>query len=145
MAFDLLARVFDAQNIYKEAKVYKGNTVITDIDVLGIAGNKAIIVQAKSKRLTELGRKGNEQQLEIDFKKAIQEAYEQGILCRRAILDKDVTLFLDDKSKINLDESIDDVYIICLTSDHYPALKFQVNNYLKKKPGRSCSSHVESF
>ena len=38
-------------------------TTVTDIDVLVIVGNKAIIVQVKSKRLTALSRIGNEEKI----------------------------------------------------------------------------------
>jgi len=133
IAFDMLVSVFGSGSVYKGAKVQRGRSTISDIDILAVAGNKAFVVQAKSKRLTELARKGNEQQIKNDFEKAIQETYEQGLACRKAILDKDSSLLSEDGSRIRLDESIDDVYIVCLTSDHYPALKFQVNHYLRKK------------
>lgn len=130
----MLDRVFGPSNVYKGVKVQKRSTTISDIDILAVAGNKAVVVQAKSKRLTELARKGNEQQIKTDFEKAIQDAYEQGLTCRKAMLDKDSSLLSEDGSNIRLDESIDEVYIICLTSDHYPSLKFQVDHYLLKRP-----------
>src|SRR5258708_31744495 len=91
MAGEMLAHVF-GQNVYRDVKVIKNKKeVVTDIDVLAIAGNKAVIVQSKSKKLTALARTGNENQLEADFKKAIQEAYGQGVKCRKAILERDNT------------------------------------------------------
>ena len=50
---------------------------MTDTDVLAVVGNKAVIAQVKSKRLTELAKLGSEDRLTADFKLALQEAYEQ--------------------------------------------------------------------
>ena len=48
-------------------------------------GDFAIVVQAKSKKLTLEARKGNSKQLESDFKKAIQDAYNQAYLCSQLL------------------------------------------------------------
>ena len=50
IAFDLLVRTFGAGNVHKSVKILKSKNVVTDVDVLAVAGNKAVIVQAKSKR-----------------------------------------------------------------------------------------------
>ena len=100
IAFDLLKNVFGEENVYKNVKIKKNKKkTITDIDVLAIAGNKAVIIQAKSKKLTELSKKGDDNQLKKDFQEAIQKAYDQGITCRNAILNKSNKLFLDDDSE----------------------------------------------
>ena len=81
--------------------------VATDIDVLAIAGNKAIIVQAKSKRLTELSKTGDEDKLRSDFKDAVQKAYDQGLACRTAVIEKQNTLVSSDGQEIALDYHCD--------------------------------------
>jgi hypothetical protein len=131
---NLLGKVFGTSNVYIDVQVTesKGRT-LTDIDVLAVVGNKAVIAQVKSKRLTELARLGNETRLVGDFKLAVQEAYEQGLLSRRALLNKDGRLFSGGKP-VDLDESIDDAYILCITLDHYPAVMHQVDVYLRKQP-----------
>ena len=48
--------------------VGKGKKV-GEIDVLVIFGDRAIVLQAKSKRLTLEARKGNDNQIKDDFKK----------------------------------------------------------------------------
>ena len=101
--------------------------------MLAIVGNKAVIAQVKSKRLTEVAKIGNETRLGADFKLAVQEAYDQALLCRRALLDRDSNLLVGGK-EIHLGESIDDAYILCVTLDHYPAVMHQVDVYLAKKP-----------
>ena len=135
IACELLESVFGRENVYRNVKVLKNKKeLVTDIDVLAIAGNKAVIVQAKSKKLTELSRRGDEEKLKSDFKEAVQKAYDQGLACRSAIVDTSNILIAEDGKELKLSEFIDNAYIICVTSDHYPAITHQVDIYLKKKP-----------
>jgi len=134
IAYEMLISVFGKDNVHRDVKVLKNKKErITDIDVLAIAGNKAVIVQAKSKKLTELSRRGNEENLKADFSEAVQKAYDQGLTCRASIIDKNNTLVTSDGKELHLNEFIDDAYIICLTTDHYPAVTHQVDVYLKKR------------
>jgi hypothetical protein len=108
-------------------------TTLTDIDVLAIAGNKAVIAQVKSKRLTELARTGDDAKLTADFKGAVQDAYDQGLLSRRAVLERQNRLLVDGK-ELRLSETINEAYLLCVTLDHYPAVTHQTDVYLKKHP-----------
>jgi hypothetical protein len=130
----LLRNVFGADRVYMSVEIRekKGHTV-TDIDVLAIVGNKAVVAQVKSKRLTELARLGDQKSLLADFEFAIQEAYDQGLISRKAIVDRENRLFVGG-AELHLDEAIDDVYILCVTLDYYPAVTHQVDVYLKKSP-----------
>lgn len=130
-----LENIFGKENVYKGLKIKKSKGETTsDIDILAIAGNKAIIVQAKSKKLTELAKTGNIEQLEIDFKGAVQDAYEQGLICREAILDP-VSTFIDENGNtVQISEEINECYLICVTSDNYPGIIHQSNFFLKRKP-----------
>jgi len=133
LTYRMLVGVFGRSNVYKNVGVLKKKgEILTDIDVLAVGGNKAVVVQAKSKKLTELSRLGNEKELQSDFKAAVQEAYEQGLISRKAVLEKNVSLVDEKGDPIKLDEAIDDVYVLCVTADHYPALTIQVDAYLKK-------------
>ena len=133
-AADILRRVFGKQNVYQTIKVMKSKSeTLSDIDVLAVAGNKAVIIQAKSKKLTTLAKTGNIEQIKKDFKAAIQDAYQQGLICRKSILDKSNDLIDKDGNLIKLNEGIDEAYLICLTSDNYPAVTHQVNLFLKKQ------------
>ncbi|HVY72648.1 MAG TPA: SEC-C metal-binding domain-containing protein [Candidatus Paceibacterota bacterium] len=134
IAYEMLLPIF-GKNLFRDIKVQKTKAEdATDIDILAVAGNKAIVVQAKSKRLTELARLGDTEQLKKDFTDAIQKAYEQGLICRKAILNGQNKLIDASGNEIKLSESIDEVYLVCLTSDNYPALTNQVDIYLTKKP-----------
>jgi len=130
---NLLAKVFGTSSVYTDVQIKesKGKT-LTDIDVLAIVGNKAVIAQVKSKRLTELAKLGDEGRLTGDFKLAVQEAYDQGLLSRKALLNRKDNLFSGGK-EIHLSESIDDAYILCITVDHYPAVMHQLDVYLTKQ------------
>jgi hypothetical protein len=131
-AAKLLKSVFGDESVYQDVAVLasKGKA-ITDIDVLAIVGNKAVIVQVKSKRLTELAKTGDKKTLVSDFELAVQEAYDQALLSRKAIIGGDNKLFLNGE-ELRLKHTIDDAYILCLTLDHYPAVTHQVDVYLKK-------------
>jgi hypothetical protein len=132
----MLAKLFGEDAVYKGVKVYKKGKkeVITDIDILAIAGGKAVVVQAKSKKLTVLSRKGEEESLRRDFKSAIQDAYDQGILSRKAVIGRDFDLVTNDGESLDIPETLDEAYIICLTSDDYPAVTHQVDVFLDRGP-----------
>jgi hypothetical protein len=134
IAHKLLVPVFGDNNVFSNVEIKGANhKTIGEIDVLAIKGNKALIIQAKSKRLTWLSKAGKIEDLLNDFDKAIQESYQQGLFCRESILNRTNAFFIDN-NKIKLDETIDDVYMVCLTSDVYPAMTLQTQLLLNKKP-----------
>lgn len=136
IAYYFLSKVFGEKNVYKNVKILrKKGELITDIDILAIVGNKTVIVQIKSKKLTELSKKGDEEKLRKDFKEAVQDAYDQGLKSRKAVIEKGNIFIKNDGEELKLDEQIDDAYIICLTSDNYPAIAHQTSVYLKKGEG----------
>lgn len=134
ITYELLVKVFGEKNVYKSVaiKSSKGHDY-TDIDVLCILGNKALCVQVKSKKLTQLSRKGSYAQLNIDFAGAVQDAYEQGLICRERIIEKKATFFDENKKQINIVEDIKEVYILGVTTENYPALTHQTSILLKKE------------
>ena len=135
IAFNLLTRVFGKENVYRGVKIRNRNQDVTDIDVLAVAGNKAVIVQAKSKKLTMASRGGDGDSLKGDFQEAVQDAYEQALLSRKAVLETDSSLTVGEERLVRLKETIDDAYLICLTGDHYPAVTTQVESFLQKGEG----------
>jgi len=133
IARDILVNVFGESNVAEQVVIEKQRgQAVTDIDLLAVAGNKAVVVQIKSKKLTSIARTGDEEQLKFDFQGAIQDAYDQGRISRNAILNEKVKLIKSDGSEMSLDDSINDVYIVCVTSDHYPAVMYQTKTFLKK-------------
>lgn len=127
-----LSMVFGNKFVYSDVDIYKTKArKVSDIDVLGIWGNRVIVVQAKSKRLTLESRKGNDQVIRNDFKQAVQDAYDQGVVCAKSLLHSDYRLAPNDGRDIVLPEDIKEIYILCVVCDHYPALSFQTQQYLK--------------
>ena len=132
IAHDLFVSVFGSGRVFRGVNVRKGKADITDIDVLAVSGNKAVIAQCKSKRLTIGARRGDEKALRSDFSKAVQGAYDQAIKGKRALTDGGYSLRDAKGVAISLSNEIDEVYILCITGDHYPAVIAQARFYLKK-------------
>jgi hypothetical protein len=128
---DRLRRVFGAQHVYQNVNIYRAKDQLGEIDVLVLYGNAAIVVQAKSKRLTVEARKGNDLQLKSDFKKAIQDAYDQSWLCSNAIQSDGHRFVLATGEEIIPTKKISSIFPLCTVADHYPALAMQARQFLK--------------
>ncbi|WP_162796091.1 SEC-C metal-binding domain-containing protein [Pedobacter nanyangensis] len=148
IAYDFLVKVFGKEHTFRSVlvKSSKGETV-TDVDVLCLLGNKALCVQVKSKKLTMMARRGNFEQLSTDFKGAVQDAYDQGLISRTSILEGKFT-FLDENGKELSrlkNTSISEIYILGLTTENYPALVHQVHMMLKKEEKDPFPLFVSAF
>ena len=121
-------RVFVNIDIYDSKKNRAG-----EIDVLVVFGNRAILLQAKSKKLTIAARKGNDNSLQDDFKKAIQDAYDQAYLCATLLTDKNYKLIDKKGNELNINRDYKEIYPFCVVSDHYPALSFQARQFLESQ------------
>ena len=138
MAHEILSPIFGVDRILRDIEIKDSkHHTITDIDNLCLLGTKAICVQIKSKRLSQASRTGSLQQLTDDFKHAVQDAYEQAILCRKHLVDQSGIFFWskDNQCKVDISKDIDEVYILCLTSENYPALTHQVHELLSIDTG----------
>jgi hypothetical protein len=134
IAYNFLSKVFGKNNTFKSVKIkIKKNEDATDIDVLAILGSKALCVQVKSKKLTEFSKKGDIRHLKEDFKKAVQEAYSQGLISRKEILEKRAKFIDEKENEIKLSEDINEAYIMCITAENYPSLTHQAHELLDKK------------
>jgi SEC-C motif len=131
-ALGRLESVFGKQAVFPNVRISgsKGKDA-GEIDALVLFADRAIVVQAKSKRLTLQARKGNDNVIRDDFKKSVQESYDQALDCAKALASADQTLIASDGLKIKLPEKLKAIYIFCVVSDHYPALSFQARQFLK--------------
>ncbi|MBW5848307.1 SEC-C metal-binding domain-containing protein [Yersinia enterocolitica] len=126
-----LASVFGRENVLTNIDIFDGKGKAGEIDVLVTFGFFAIVVQAKSKKLTIEARKGNSKQLEDDFKKAIQDAYDQAYLCSQ-LLQKEGYIFKDEfGNEIKIQCDFKTIFPICVVSDHFPGLAAQARHFLK--------------
>ena len=126
-----LAAVFGRDRVFSNVNLLSGKRIVGEVDVLVLYGDRAIIVQTKSKRLTVEARKGNLGQVKADFAKAIQHANDQGFMCARSLCDPDCVLALEDGERTTLRVELKEVYVVCVVSDSYPALTFQASQFLK--------------
>lgn len=126
-----LSLVFGKDNVYSNINLTKSKETIGEIDVLVTWGNRAIIVQAKSKKLTLEARKGNDLQIKDDFKKSVQDAYDQAYLCGELINDAQYALELPDKQILKIPRKFSEIYLFCVVSDNYPAMFFQAKQFLQ--------------
>ena len=130
---DLLAPVFGTARVHRGVKVKRGNSDVTDLDTLAFSGNKALIAQCKSKKLTLTAREGDGEALQKDFMQAVQDAYDQGLKGRDALLADDCQLEDEHGNPVKLPREIDEVYILCITGDHYPAVISLARVFLQKR------------
>ena len=134
ITYDFLSQVFGNERTHRSVKIStKKGHHDTDIDVLCILGSKALCVQVKSKKLTQLSRKGDDEQLRKDFQGAVQDAYKQGLVSRQKILERNANFLDKDGNAIDLSEGIDEVYIVGITTENYPSLAHQSRVMLNKK------------
>ncbi|WP_395317249.1 SEC-C metal-binding domain-containing protein [Variovorax sp. UC74_104] len=126
-----LAGVFGRGHVHTNVNLHRGKDIVGEVDVLVIYGDRLIVVQAKSKKLTIAARKGNDNQLKADFAAAIQASYDQGWACANEMLAGGCRLVDDSEKEIELPPSIKEIFLFSLISEHYPALAFQVSQSLK--------------
>ena len=127
-----LTQVFGANHVFQNVEMVKSKKrVLGEIDVLVVYESHAIILQAKSKKLTLLARKGNDLQLRRDFRKAVQESVDQALACAKSLGDPSVTLRCKDGRAVPVSERLSTVFLLSVVADHYPALAFQVRQFLK--------------
>ncbi|MCY4420192.1 MAG: SEC-C domain-containing protein, partial [Gammaproteobacteria bacterium] len=131
IAYALLEPVF-GPNLFRGVKIRRQKQDVTDVDVLAMYGNRAIIIQAKSKKLTVASRKGNDDSLRADFRLAVQEAYDQACVSRTALMAGGYELYDNEDRQFLLEGAIHDAYIVCVTGDYYPAVNVQIYKYLDK-------------
>ncbi len=127
-----LALVFGRDRVFINVHIHETKaTRIGEIDVLVVWGDRALVVQTKSKRLTVEARKGNDRILRSDFKKSVQDAYDQAVLCASRLGDERYRLTTADGAEVVLPFELREIYPLCVVSDHYPALSFQAWQFLK--------------
>ena len=129
-----LRRVFGDKAVFSNVTLFqRKGTSLGEVDVLVVFGDRAIVVQAKSKKLTLAARKGNDLQIKGDFKKSVQDAYEQAFSCATVLTQAETRLHAEGIGELGLPLPLKKIYIFCVVSDHYPALSFQAQQFLKSQ------------
>ena len=125
-----LSAVFGRDCVFANVKLVSGKRLLGEVDVLVLYGDRAIVVQAKSKRLTLEARKGDLQKARADFAKAVQHANDQGFACATCLSNPDCVLESENDARIKVHGQPKEVYVVCAVSDSYPALTFQARHFL---------------
>lgn len=129
---DRLELVFGKSRVHTNVDIFESKSKkVGEIDVLVFFGDRAVIVQAKSKRLTLESRKGNDGRIRDDFKKSVQDSYDQGLTCAEKITDPTVKLAGSDGLEIPVPGRVSEIYLLCVVADHYPSLQFQSRQFLR--------------
>lgn len=128
-----LETVFGKDHVHQNVAITasKGRR-LGEIDVLVLFADKAVVVQAKSKRLTLEARKGIETKIKDDFKKSVQKSYDQGYKCAQYLAAGKCELRDKAGRKITAPH-LGAIYILCVVSDHYPTLNSQAKHFLRYK------------
>jgi hypothetical protein len=125
-----LVEVFGEENVYTNIDIFEGKNKTGEIDVLVTFGHVAFVIQAKSKKLTIPARKGNSNQLKSDFKKAVQDAYNQAFSCAELLQKQGVTFKHSNGDILKLEQNYKTIFPFCVISDYYPALASQARQFL---------------
>lgn len=129
-----LREVFGRGRVFQGVNIDRGKgDRIGEIDALVLFGDRAIVLQAKSKRLTMASRRGNDLQLKADFKAAVQDAYGQAMDCAEALRDPTLRFTAADGRVVKVPKELTQIFPICLVADHYPALAFQTDQFLVRR------------
>lgn len=129
-----LARVFGDANVYMNVEIIRSKSeTLGEIDVLVVFGDRLLVLQAKSKKLSLPARNGNDLVLKGDFKRAVQEAVDQAYDCAGFLGDPAVTLRCRDGVEVKLRCPPKTIFPMAVVTDHYPALAFQARHLLEYK------------
>lgn len=131
LALSRLEAVFGSGRVFRGVTLQRRKgQIVGEIDTLAVFADRAIILQAKSKRLTLAARQGADLKLRNDFKRAVQDAYDQAMSCAEYLLDPKITITTAAGEALILDCPVRHIYPICLVADHYPALHYQTRQFL---------------
>ena len=127
-----LKTVFGEERVWSNVSLLDSNgQPLGEIDCLVLFADRAIVVQGKSKRLTLDARRGNDKSIRDDFRRSVQDAYDQGLSCARLLQTHPCNLVGPSGEPLQSPASLSEVYIVCLVTDHYPALSFQARQFLQ--------------
>lgn len=135
ITFKIIEGIFGSSNTLQNLIIKKSkSTMVTDIDILAIKDDKAIIFQVKSKKLTALSKKGDIDAIKSDFKKAVKDAYEQGLIAADCLKSKnDFQFILKSEPNFKFDYDINKSFIVTIVLDDYPAITHQTHILLGKE------------
>lgn len=142
-------RIFGFPNLYSNLRYGPGEQ--DEVDLLIRFDTKLLIVECKSKSLTLPARQGSPTDIDNDFTKAVQAAYDQARRARGYILrNKEAEFRMRNGGKLVIgSESINEIFLVCLLSESFSFLATDLSGILKKDssdpyPWAVCLRDLES-
>ncbi|WP_296201205.1 nuclease-related domain-containing protein [uncultured Hyphomicrobium sp.] len=130
----ILRRVFGDDCVFENVQLFTGSsTVVGEIDVLVVYGEFAIVVQAKSKRMTIKARSGDQDAMKADFQDAIQTPYQQALDCIKHL--KSDVRCIDKCGREPSLHSLPQFFPLVVLSDPFPAITYLSRAMLKTADG----------
>lgn len=122
IVYDIIRKKFSTDYISLNTPIRKtkSSNIITDIDLLIEYKDIYIVFQVKSKRLTELSKRGDWDSIEKDFNEAAVNAYNQGCKCIYCLKESSQYYSLKKRGINATGEST--FFNICVTLDQYPTI-----------------------
>lgn len=117
---DILAKRISTSKIYRDVIIRKTKSAntLTDIDFMITLDDSVIVFQVKSKKLSELSKRGDANTIISDSEKGLFVAYEQGKKCIECLKKQDEYYSLRKLPRIKATN----YYNICITTEQYPTI-----------------------
>lgn len=128
--YERFVSVFGEKNVYRNVNFWRGRNKSSEIDVLAVVADRAILVQCKSKVMTQQAQQGDVPKAGEDFMKAVGGAYQQNVRCAHDLLDPSIDAKDADGKPVRMPRDFSRMYPISVVSDPYPSLDAQTHEYL---------------
>lgn len=129
-----LRSVFGEENVFQNVIIHRSRKEIAgEADVLVAYGEFVLVVQAKSKRVTQEARAGSVSALKVDFEDAVQAPYHQAYEFAE-LIQSGAECEIGNGVVKTFPPTVR-VFPVVLLSDHFPAITFLQNFMLKRKAG----------
>lgn len=141
-----LWKVFPPERVYNNVFVMANKaTRLTDIDICVFYEETLIIFQVKSKKLTQLSKKGNLEQIKLDFSQAVEDSFNQINKIYDPIIKNKCNLVDEQGKEVLKAESIKEIYSICIVLDNYPPLLIHSRIFYQDKDATPIAMTIFDF
>lgn len=129
----ILQKIFGSDHVFQNVTIYDGSKdKAGEVDVLVAYGEFVLVVQAKSKRITQKARSGDQEALRTDFDGAIGAPYRQALDCAKLIL-KGAECRTSDGKVLTFQPTVR-LFPVVVLSDQFPASS-HLSNFMLERGG----------
>lgn len=145
MVFQKLSKVYFKENIYKNVTVRKENGEEAIIDILCVINDKALCIQTKSDMLSELSQRISNQDVIVELQQSLQKLYDDGVYQKALLLEPSAKLFTENGVPMSIDQPIEEVFTLGVTSGNFPTITHQAHTLINKKKGEPFPIYTTIF